>query len=403
MAVQTWIFQAQPRRFDIDGFFQTKPEEFLWLARQRAGEIRVGDQVFIWRAVGGGDENKSGIIGEAQVIAGAAVISEDPNSLPFWRDGSDAVTPEMRVRVRLARIAKPNQLLKREWLRTDPVLTTLPILRIAQGTNYPISTEHAARLNALWRRAGRDWNYAEDVAGLWAYSRTYGGVLSQLPGTPVSDIAIRIGRPVPSVYSKVLNFRACDPREPKAGLPAVGKSARAVWDKFYDNDARTIRSELLDAELAKLWPVVGANVPVEMEGAAEESFERQVSSLTDKTLGELLDRINALSPSTMPPLPSSITQTQRFVRSPLIAAFAKKRAAFACEVPGCTHPQFIGSDGSPYSEVHHITPLSVGGLDTVDNVASLCPAHHREVHFGKDAKRLTEQLEEVRLPKAAAA
>ncbi|WP_080666815.1 HNH endonuclease signature motif containing protein [Variovorax paradoxus] len=38
--------------------------------------------------------------------------------------------------------------------------------------------------------------------------------------------------------------------------------------------------------------------------------------------------------------------------------------------------------GDPYLEVHHITPLALGGDDTVDNAWALCPNCHREKHFG---------------------
>ena len=43
----------------------------------------------------------------------------------------------------------------------------------------------------------------------------------------------------------------------------------------------------------------------------------------------------------------------------------------------------MDEDGIPYSEVHHIEPLSEGGEDVLENVACLCPAHHREVHIGR--------------------
>jgi predicted HNH restriction endonuclease len=47
-------------------------------------------------------------------------------------------------------------------------------------------------------------------------------------------------------------------------------------------------------------------------------------------------------------------------------------------------------------EVHHIRPLAEGGLDDPDNVACLCPAHHREVHLGKAAADIRTALVELR-------
>lgn len=46
---------------------------------------------------------------------------------------------------------------------------------------------------------------------------------------------------------------------------------------------------------------------------------------------------------------------------------------------------FHKPNGQPYLEVHHILPLSQGGLDEPNNVEALCPNCHREKHFGSAA------------------
>ena len=40
------------------------------------------------------------------------------------------------------------------------------------------------------------------------------------------------------------------------------------------------------------------------------------------------------------------------------------------------------SNGQPFLEVHHKTPLSKGGDDTVENAIALCPNCHRKYHYG---------------------
>jgi predicted HNH restriction endonuclease len=57
---------------------------------------------------------------------------------------------------------------------------------------------------------------------------------------------------------------------------------------------------------------------------------------------------------------------------------------------------FETPDGTSYTEVHHIVPLAEGGEDTIENVACLCPAHHREIHLGRRAAELTVQLKTMR-------
>jgi predicted HNH restriction endonuclease len=88
--------------------------------------------------------------------------------------------------------------------------------------------------------------------------------------------------------------------------------------------------------------------------------------------------------------------TRSYERSALVVAIAKVRADNRCELPNCAYPAFVDMDGIPFTEVHHIEPLSDGGEDVLENVACLCPAHHREVHVGRRATELTAVLRAVR-------
>ena len=393
---RTWLFQAQPRSFDIDGFLATNPTEFVWLARQHAADILPGNRVFVWRAIGGGDPTKSGVIAEARVIASAAQLPEDPASMHFWRDPADAADAQMRLQLRLLRVADRRQVLQRDWLSEDPVLREMAIFRMAQGTNYPVPAEQAVRLDALWSRVGRDWSYAESVAGLWAYVQTYDGAVSRLSGSPVADVALAIGRVVPGVYNKVMNFRSIDPRDPRAGLSGAGAMDRKIWALFYDAASSTMRSAALEAEYHSLWSMIPADQLPEAEGAPAQDFEREVVKLTALSLTDLGARLGAAVADTAPAV--LVTRTQRFKRDPLVAAYARVRGTFRCEMPGCAHPVFEGWDGRPYSEVHHIEPLAEGGADVPANVASLCPAHHREAHHGQQAQVIRAALARLRQP-----
>jgi 5-methylcytosine-specific restriction endonuclease McrA len=77
-----------------------------------------------------------------------------------------------------------------------------------------------------------------------------------------------------------------------------------------------------------------------------------------------------------------------FVRNPYVVAGALLRAEGKCETPGCVRELFKRDDGMPFLEVHHIITLAEGGDDSLENAAALCPACHRELHFGANrAKR----------------
>jgi 5-methylcytosine-specific restriction protein A len=57
----------------------------------------------------------------------------------------------------------------------------------------------------------------------------------------------------------------------------------------------------------------------------------------------------------------------------------------------CEHCGVLGfqmANGTYYVEAHHVIALSAEGPDTVENVIALCPGHHREAHYGKQAEAL---------------
>lgn len=83
-------------------------------------------------------------------------------------------------------------------------------------------------------------------------------------------------------------------------------------------------------------------------------------------------------------------------RNQHVIEYAKRRANGTCQLCGCEAP-FKNKSGEPYLEVHHIKWLAQGGLDTIDNVAALCPNCHRKMHslnLEKDKKNLLEKAKE---------
>jgi hypothetical protein len=177
-----WVFQANPDRFKIGEFLATRPATMTFSVTRYRQEIAVGDQVFIWRSIGGGNEDAAGVVADSEVIGSTARRADEPAAQPFWANPPDADIPADRVVLRLNRVADSRETIRRRWIQEDPVLREMLILRLANATNYEVPAAQAARLNALWSRTGRDWSYAESVAGLWAYHQTYGREVSRLPG-----------------------------------------------------------------------------------------------------------------------------------------------------------------------------------------------------------------------------
>jgi hypothetical protein len=390
--LNTWIFQCNPDRFDIDSYLATEPNRFLWLVARYANDMEPGDRVFLYRT-----GTTAGVIAEARIIGAPARQVDAPGAVPFWReDREGAMTVAVRVPLSLVRVGGNREVLRRDWLREDPVLRELPNLKMANGTNYSIEPTQAARLMTLWDRTGHDWTRNESVAGLWAYAKTYGQQVSRLPGSPVAEVALAVGRAVSGVYNKVMNFRAIDPRDQRAGMSGGSETDRQVWANFYNAQAGEILLVELEREFDRLWRSGGETDGSPTDADQDAALYRKAKKLAAAGLDALMAKY-ANERQARPARPNTKFQSIRtYERSALVVAIARLRADNRCEVPDCNHLTFLDEDGIPYTEVHHIEPLSEGGSDVLKNVACLCPAHHREVHLGRRAIELAAALRAIR-------
>lgn len=77
----------------------------------------------------------------------------------------------------------------------------------------------------------------------------------------------------------------------------------------------------------------------------------------------------------------TLTTVTSITRDPAVKAWVLRAAKGQCEHCEQLAP-FIGTDGMPYLETHHVRRLADGGSDTVTNTVALCPNCHREAHYG---------------------
>ena len=127
----------------------------------------------------------------------------------------------------------------------------------------------------------------------------------------------------------------------------------------------------------KLFPTANETIK-ESQAEYKEAFENKVNESLDDSSKNRKRRLD--SRSTKPKVVYRLVQDYR--RDPDVVAEALYRAKGFCEKCKKKAPFIKRSNGEPYLEVHHIRPLSQGGLDSLENVISLCPNCHREIHFG---------------------
>ena len=94
-------------------------------------------------------------------------------------------------------------------------------------------------------------------------------------------------------------------------------------------------------------------------------------------------------------------ESYSYPRDRMVALSALKRANYKCEIND-KHSGFIRkSNGTNYTEPHHLIPLSMqnrfeNSLDVEANIVSLCSNCHNQLHYGKDPDLLLETLYNLR-------
>jgi energy-coupling factor transporter ATP-binding protein EcfA2 len=142
---RAWLFQANPKYFDLAAALENGLREFSWLVRQQAELIRAGDEVFLWQAGKGG-----GLLARGEILTTPSEIDLSPGEGDFIRDSSAIPTgPALRAQLRVDEVF--DEPVSRETLRDDPRTSTAHLLSWTHGTNYRLSPVEANAFRALAR------------------------------------------------------------------------------------------------------------------------------------------------------------------------------------------------------------------------------------------------------------
>ena len=112
------------------------------MVKQNKNQIHVGDHVFFWQS-----GNEAGILGTGIIISEPETQLENSEERVFNLDHSKFEGEQIRVLIEIEEVF--SQPISRKQLLDCPELNNLSILRNAQGTNFPVTTEEADFLEKL--------------------------------------------------------------------------------------------------------------------------------------------------------------------------------------------------------------------------------------------------------------
>lgn len=169
-------------------------------------------------------------------------------------------------------------------------------------------------------------------------------------------------------------------------LPAV----QAIFDEFCDFTFEEITQIVKD--------IIAKQAPTQVfESSQDAIYLREI----DNTLTPNCGQKHILN-KPVPRREKTATEKYTYWRDPVVAANALCNANYKCEI--CTtHPTFIRrSNGKPYTEPHHLVPMSAQkdfsvSLDVENNVVSLCSNCHNQIHYGTDIDSILKPLYEQRI------
>lgn len=152
-----------------------------------------------------------------------------------------------------------------------------------------------------------------------------------------------------------------------------------------------------DKEL-KFWYFELKKFPI-YESAFDEEYKKRCVKIKNLTTEELYNRYNERRKMNQKQSKKQSQERKTYKRDEVVAEIAKRRARGICDLAddnGQFHEAPFKVEGEPFLESHHVTWLSKGGEDDINNVVALCPNCHRKIHILQEAvdeKKLKKRLE----------
>ena len=185
---------------------------------------------------------------------------------------------------------------------------------------------------------------------------------------------------------------------PNARAERLMKKRQELLEKRRNRNKRELAEAVKEVQEVMAHPVLDemrSMLDPHLQGTVQQKHWKKDEPGPPPEPEEIPPEIAKLEENLEPRRKSRVVE-RGYERNHKLVGLTKRRAGYRCEVEGCTTELFTKPDGKPYVEVHHLIMMAEGGPDTLENMVCLCPNHHRELHYGKNKKKLKRQLQILR-------
>ena len=398
-----FVFQGNPNKFDIDDYLTRYPNIY-WSVPRLGREIRIGDQIFIWRS---GASAGAVALGRITDLPTEIRNINYPEALgnDLWRSGLDEPTTiKAGISIDEVRLSIEDGMVTREVCKNDPILKQNAIITNPQGTVFRLSDDEFTRFYELWNSSNltRTSSGNQSASNVDMIGEIEGVIEGQIfenrrelhdanvhrglmrgIGARGESIVLSGGYADDKDYGDEIIYTGEGGRDSSTGLQVSDQTLTggnlALYNHYREgNPIRVSRGSNADSSYA---PPSGYKYGglYRIENVWSDIGRDGYTIWRYKFIKLSNSEIITPTITSVPPQGSRITQrtqvtTSRVIRSSAIGNYVKDLYNYTCQISGVK----LDTPNGPYAEACHIQPVGKphNGPDEVSNVLCLSPNMH---------------------------
>jgi len=398
-----FVFQGNANNYDIDTYL-TRERFIYWRAPRLSHEIRIGDQIVIWRS---GRLQGAVALGHITELPNEIMNLEHPEALgvDLWRDSQNVdSTKRAGISIDEVRLSIGEGMVTREVCKNDPILKQNAIITNPQGTVFRLSDDEFARFYELWNSSNltRTSSGNQSASNVDMIGEIEGVIEGQIYenrrelhdanvhrglmrgiGARGESIVLSGGYADDKDYGDEIIYTGEGGRDSSTGLQVSDQTLTggnlALYNHYREgNPIRVSRGSNADSSYA---PPSGykygglyriENVWSDIGRDGYKIWRYKFIKLSNSEI--ITPTITSAPPQGLRVTQRTQVTTSRIIRSSAIGNYVKRLYDYTCQISGVQ----LDTPNGRYAEACHIQPVGRphNGPDDVSNVLCLSPNMH---------------------------